>query len=224
MTRQPLRLLAAVLFFITTVGLVVGRWIGWLSISWLEILAALTGAACVALVLWRNVWNFPVGIVSCIAYLVIFAEGRLYAESGLQVVFILLSIHGWIAWSAREAGEVRVRRVPVEELTVLAFLFPAIWLGLTRVLEYFGGASPTLDAFATTLSLVAQWLLNRRHIENWLAWIVVDQVSIALFWSREMYLTAVLYAIFLAMCIAGLLEWRRQWRSQSRPELSDLRN
>jgi nicotinamide mononucleotide transporter len=87
-----------------------------------------------------------------------------------------------------------------------------VWLGLTRLLQEVAGAAPTIDAFVAALSLASQWLLNRRHIENWLGWIVVDQVSVVLFWSRGMYLTAALYALFLAMCVAGLIEWRRHLR------------
>jgi len=104
---------------------------------------------------------------------------------------------------------VPVRRVPLGELTVLAVAFPAVWLGLTQLLLYYDGAAPVYDAFVTALSLGAQWLLNRRYVESWLAWIAVDQVSVALFWSRDLHLTAALYAVFLAMCVAGLVEWRR---------------
>ncbi len=201
--------IAFLLLAIIVAGLVIGRVIGWISFTWLEILASVTGAFCVLLVVARSVWNFPIGIVSCVAYIIFFAEGRLFAEAGLQVVFILLGVHGWIAWKSGLREEIRVRRIPLGELTVIAILFPAVWLGLTQLLVYFEGASPTLDALVTTLSIAAQWLLNRRYIENWLAWIVIDQISIALFISREMYLTAGLYAVFLAMCVAGLVEWRR---------------
>jgi nicotinamide mononucleotide transporter len=197
------------LFILATVGLVAGRAAGWVPFSWLEILGSVTGAACVLLVVARSVWNFPVGIVSSAAYLVFFYEGRLFADAGLQVLFILLGLHGWVAWVRGHAETTPVRRVPVGELIVLAAVFPAVWLGLVQLLIHVGGAAPPFDGFVTALSLVAQWLLNRRYIENWLGWIVVDQVSVVLFWSRDMHLTAGLYALFLAMCVAGLAEWRR---------------
>lgn len=200
-----------VLFALTAAGLVVGRAAGWVPFSWLETAGAVTGAACVLLVVRRSVWNFPLGIISCAAYLVFFAQGRLFADAGLQIVFIVLGVHGWLAWLRGRTGEViPVRRVPLGELTALACLFPAVWLGLTALLEAVGGAAPLLDAFVTTLSLAAQWLLNRRFVETWLGWMVVDQVAVALFWSREMYLTAGLYAVFLGMCIAGLIAWRAE--------------
>lgn len=200
---------AVVLFAIITAVLIVGRAVGWVSFSWLETFGAVTGAACVLLVVSRSVWNFPVGIASSAAYLIFFGEDRLFADAGLQGVFILLAIHGWYFWARGREVHVSVRRVPIGELTLLTALFPAVWLGLTRLLESVGGAAPTLDAFVTALSLASQWLLNRRYIESWLGWIVVDQVSVVLFWSRGMHLTAGLYALFLSMCVAGLIEWRR---------------
>lgn len=201
---------AGVLFALTAFGLSIGRAIEWVPFSWLEIVAAVTGGACVLLVVARNVWNFPVGIVSCIAYIVFFAQGKLFADAGLQIVFIALSVHGWIAWARRHEAELSVHRVPLGELIVLAVLFPAVWLGLMQLLEAVNGAAPTLDAFVTALSLAAQWLLNRRYVETWLAWIVVDQVAVTLFISRGMYLTAALYVLLLLMCVSGLIEWRRR--------------
>lgn len=200
---------AGLLFVAVAAGLVLGRAAGWVPFAWLEIVGAVTGAACVLLVVARNIWNFPLGIVSCGAYIVFFADGRLFAEAGLQVMFIALAVHGWVAWARGRDGALVTHRVPLGELTALAAVFPAVWFGLAKLLEAVGGAAPTLDAFVTALSLTSQWLLNRRYVENWLGWIVVDQVSVILFVSRGMYLTAGLYALFLVMCVAGLIEWRR---------------
>jgi len=199
----------SVLFVVMAIGWTVAVAAGWTPFSWLETVAVVTGAACVLLLVLRNIWNFPVGIVSCAAYLVFFAEGRLYADAGLQVVFIALGVHGWVAWARGRTDATPIRRVPLGELTVLTVAFPAVWLALTQLLEYFNGAAPVYDAFVTTLSIAAQWLLNRRYVESWLVWIAVDQVSVVLFWSRGMYPTAVLYSLFLVMCIAGFIEWRR---------------
>ena len=199
----------AVLFGGVAVGLIVARAAGWVPFAWLELAGVVTGAACVMLAVRRSIWNFPVGIASCAAYLVFFAEGRLFADAGLQIVFIVLGVHGWAAWTHGRTNTIPIRRVPLGELTALAVAFPAGWLALTRLLEHVNGAAPVYDAFVTTLSLAAQWLLNRRYVETWLGWIVVDQVSVVLFWSRGMHLTAVLYALFLVMCVAGLIEWGR---------------
>lgn len=203
-----MKLAAVILFAVVATGLIVARAAGWAPFSWLETVGVVTGAGCVLLVVLRSVWNFPVGMVSCAAYLAFFYENKLYADAGLQIVFIVLAVHGWMAWTLGKADVSPIKRIRLDEVTALAVLFPSVWLGLTRLLEHVGGANPPLDAFVTALSLVSQWLLNRRYVESWLGWIVVDQVAVFLFWSREMYLTAGLYAVFLAMCVAGLVEWR----------------
>jgi nicotinamide mononucleotide transporter len=205
-----------VLFSIAVVGLTIARSVDWVTFTWLETAGVITGAACVLLVVRRSIWNFPVGIASCGAYLIFFAEGRLYADAYLQIVFIVLGIHGWKAWIQGRRDSIPIRRVPLGELTALAVAFPAVWLAVTRLLEHYNGAAPVYDSFIATLSLASQWLLNRRYIESWLGWIVVDQVAVILFWSRGMHLTAVLYALFLCMCIAGLIEWRRKLDGEQR--------
>ena len=196
-------------FLITVVALALAQGMGWTDSTWLETAGVITGAGCVLLVVERSIWNFPIGIFSCGAYLVFFAEGRLFADAGLQVVFIVLNIVGWIAWARGKVVTKPVTRIGLTELTILAVMFPAVWLGLAELLKAVNGAAPVFDAFVTALSLAAQWMLNRRHVESWLAWIVVDQVSVLLYWSRGMHLTAGLYAVFLVMCVAGLIEWRR---------------
>lgn len=203
------------LFVLTAVGLVVAKLMTWTESSWLETAGVITGAGCVLLVVERSIWNFPIGIISCAAYLFFFAEGRLFADAGLQVMFILLNIVGWISWARGKVDAKPISRIGLNELTVLAVIFPAVWLGLTRILEEVNGAAPVFDAFVTSLSLIAQWMLNRRQVESWLAWIVVDQVSVVLYWSRGMHLTAGLYTVFLIMCVAGLIEWRKALRQSS---------
>ena len=120
-------------------------------------------------------------------------------------------------WDAQSGAEVKRFVNPTEVYSAPPWMESAdfsrdgryLLLGGTRLLEVVNGAAPVYDAFVATLSLTAQWLLNRRYVESWLCWIVVDQVSVVLFWSRDMHLTAGLYAVFLVMCVAGLFEWRR---------------
>jgi nicotinamide mononucleotide transporter len=197
--------------------LLLGKAFSWLPFSWLETCGSITGAWCVFLVVGQRIWNFPLGIISCSLYLIFFYQGKLYADSGLQIVFIILGVHGWIAWAKGSTTEKPIQRVPLLEATVLMVLFPGVWLGLVKLLEYVGGSAPVFDAFITTASIFSQYLLNRRYIESWLGWIVVDQVSVYLFITREMYLTAGLYTLFLLMCVAGWLEWRKHLATEPRP-------
>lgn len=183
-------------------------------ISWTETFGFVTGAACVFLVVRQNIWNFPLGLANNIFFLVLFGQARLFADAGLQIVYIVLGVQGWYNWlfggKGRSALHVRRASWPLLLLT-LGFVPLGTWL-LMLMLRAMNGAAPLLDALTTALSLAAQFLLNRKVLENWWLWITADVIYIYLYLTRELRLTAVLYAVFLCLCIAGVLRWRRALR------------
>jgi nicotinamide mononucleotide transporter len=180
--------------------------------SWLEWVAAGLGVINVALVVRRSVWNYPFGLAMVALYFFVFFEARLYSDALLQIFFFVVQIYGWVNWvKARSAaGEVPVGRLTQRARigwiggTALASL---IWgLGMAR---YTDAAAPIIDAFIAGTSISAQILMARRMIENWAAWILVDLVAVALYFSRDLYPTSALYLLFLLLSIAGLIGWRR---------------
>lgn len=191
-------------------------WLHWLPVGLTETLGFVTGAACVYLVVQQNIWNFPLGIANNIFFLILFTQARLYGDAGLQIVYLALGMHGWYQW--RYGGQNRTALcVSRASLALLAgtsgfVLFGTV--GLTAGLRAAGGAAPLPDALTTTLSLGAQYLLNRKAIENWYLWIVADVIYIWLYIARGLHLTAVLYFVFLCLCLVGLLTWRRNIRQQ----------
>jgi nicotinamide mononucleotide transporter len=196
------------------VALGAGAWRGWLPTTATEILGFVTGAACVYLVVRQHIWNFPLGIANCAFFFVVFAEARLFGDAGLQLVYIVLNAHGWYWWLHGGANrtEARVSHATPAMLAGTAVFVAAGTWALMGALEAARGSAPLLDAFTTVLSLAAQFLLNRKVIENWYAWIVADVIYIYLYTTRELYLTAVLYFVFLCLCVAGLVAWRRSLR------------
>lgn len=189
------------------VGYVLGA-----PLSWAELLGFVTGLWCVALVATRNVLNFPIGIANCALLLLLFAEARLFADAGLQLVFIALGVQGWWLWlrnrgsrheavAVTSAGRAELYRV----LALCLILAAALYLLLT----WARGSVPVLDALIAALSLAAQWLLNRRKLEHWYFWITVDLISIPVYVYKDLYLVALLYAVYLGLCIGGLRTWRR---------------
>lgn len=181
----------------------------------IETIAALFGLASVWLTVVRNIWLWPTGVVMVTLYIFIFHEAKLYSEMVLQIVFVVLQIHGWRYW-VRNGGEGET--LPISRLTPGGMLF---WTttallsaaALGHVMDrWFGAALAYPDAFITTLSLTSQWLLNRKILENWVGWIVVDVLAIGVYLARDLYLTAGLYAVFLAMATTGLMAWKRSLR------------
>ncbi|MFD8594184.1 nicotinamide riboside transporter PnuC [Kitasatospora sp. NPDC059646] len=177
-----------------------------------EWLGFVTGAICVWLTVRTNVWTFPVGIANNGFFLVVFATAGLYADAGLQVVFLALAAHGWWQWLRRDtAGErLTVRRGGPRILAAaIGAVIPATLL-LTWLLTAVHDTAPFLDALTTALSLAAQWLLNTKRIENWYLWIAADLIYIPLYAAKGLYPTAAVYVLFLGLCLYGLHTWNRE--------------
>jgi nicotinamide mononucleotide transporter len=180
--------------------------------SWLEVLAALFGLANILLIVRRSVWNFPAALVMVSLTGVVLWEAKLYSDAGLQVFFFLVNILGWVLWARnRGAGGA----ISVDRLGAVGQL---LWIALAMAATYGWGlfmalntdaTNPWWDASVAMLSIAAQILMTRRYINNWHWWIVVNIVSIGLYWQKQLYVFTGLYVIFLGMAVWGLIEWRR---------------
>jgi nicotinamide mononucleotide transporter len=180
-----------------------------------ELLGFVTGAASVWLTVLARISNFPVGIANSAFFLVLFGSARLYADSGLQVVYIALGFAGWWQWrhGGQERGRLEVARSGIWLLAgCAAFVLAATW-GLTVLLRAADDIAPFWDALTTAISLAAQFLLNAKKIENWAFWIAADLVYVPLYVVKRLDLTALVYLLFLGLCAAGVTGWRRALRA-----------
>jgi nicotinamide mononucleotide transporter len=177
----------------------------------LEAIAAALGVVNVIMVIRRSVWNFPVAIVMVTLYGVVFFDARLYSDALLQLVFVALNLYGWASWTAARAERsVPVRWMPVSTAMLAAGLALAGWAAWSTLMARLTDAAvPYWDGAVAVLSITAQILLARRYVENWLYWIAVNVLAVGLFWTRDLRLTAALYALFLAMAVLGFRRWRR---------------
>ena len=176
-----------------------------------ELAGFLTGAACVWLTVKVHIANFPVGLANDAFFLVLFLAAGLYADSGLQVVYLVLGAIGWWQWLHGGQNRSRLevgRSQPIELIAIVALIAVATF-GLTELLTRVHDVAPFWDAFTTALSLAAQWLLNTKKIQNWYFWISADLIYIPLYGAKHLWLTGVVYVAFLTMCFVGLSEWRR---------------
>ena len=179
----------------------------------LEWVAAGLGLINIALLIFRSQWNFAFAILSVSIYVFIFYESRLYAESGLQVFFILANVWGWTLWRNAASTSINDTRVPVRWLdwssrVVWLVVTAAISLNLGWLLHrYTNAAMPFADSAIAGASVAAQILLGYRRIENWVIWIAVDIAAVLLYIDRGLYPTAGLYGGMLVMSLFGLKEW-----------------
>jgi nicotinamide mononucleotide transporter len=184
----------------------------WFAAHWTEVFGFATGALCVILAARRNILTFPLGIASNLVYIVVFFEVALYADMGLQVVYIVLGVTGWIGWNRAKAVDDRAATVQVPRRAILPLVLVLVAGAalLTWVLISFtDSTTPVPDSATTSASLVAQFMLNRRYIESWFVWIAVDVAYIFLYLYKELYITSALYLLFIAFCVYGYRTWRR---------------
>jgi len=194
-----------------SVLLTIASWRHWVPLDLTETLGFVTGAWCVWLTVKENVLNWPIGIANAAFYVVVFLRARLFADMSLQVLYVILGFLGWYWWM--KGGEKKtVLRVSTTPVAEWAWLLPtaalATW-GMTLYLRSIADAAPFLDALTTVMSLVAQYLLTKKYVENWFIWISADVIYIGLYAWKGLPLTSALYAIFLCMCVVGLKEWKK---------------
>ncbi|HEX6042109.1 nicotinamide riboside transporter PnuC [Longimicrobium sp.] len=184
--------------------------------TWLEAASVVTGAVCVWLTVRESVWNFPISLANVSLFCVLFFQSRLFADAGLQAVYFVLSLIGWRLWlhGGERGTALRISRIRPRHAGVMVACGIVLTLVLWMTLRYAGGSASFFDALTTSLSLCAQWMLNRKHVESWYAWIAADLVYVPLYAYKELYLTAGLYAVFLVMAAMGLMQWRATWRAQ----------
>ena len=186
--------------------------------STFEIVAALFGVVGVYLSVRQNVWNWPIGIVNVTMYVVVFYRAKLYADMGLQVIYIVLALYGWYQWLYGGPGRTTLpvtRGAPRQLLMAAAVGVAGAW-GIGALLARYTDASlPYLDASLTSASLVAQWMATRKLLENWMMWIAADTVYIGMFVYKRLYPTAVLYALFTGLAILGYVQWKAALRART---------
>jgi nicotinamide mononucleotide transporter len=192
-------------------------------VSTLEWIAALAGAVSVYLSARENIWSWPTAIVNVGLYIVVFRRTGLYSDMGLQVVYLVLSVYGWYEWlyGGKDRTQLTVSRASAREWLIAAPIALAFWIALARYTGTLPGvALPYLDSGLATLSLVAQWMMTRKIIENWVLWIIADIVYVPMYVYKRLPVTAALYAIFLVLALIGLRAWWRSYRDKAIAEPS----
>lgn len=189
--------------------------------SWAELLGFATGVVNVALVVRQHIANWAVGIANVLLLMLVFADAGLYADAALQIVYVVLGGYGWWQWLHGGLGGAPlrdVRRTRTAEWAWLAaagvVLTAALYVFLDRLTN---STVPLADAVTTTLSLLATYGQSRKLLENWWLWIAADLIYIPLYGYKHLWLTALLYLVFLGLCVLGLRTWAAQRRSAQRP-------
>lgn len=180
--------------------------------SCLELVAVVFGIVSVYLSTRENILSWPTAIVNVSLFTILFYRSGLYSDTGLQVVYLILSIYGWYEWKFGGKGRtpLAVSKTKPRTWMILSGLAVVTWFLLSTITSRLPGtALPHLDAATTTISLIAQWMMTRKLLENWLLWVGVDVVYVGMFIYKGLYLTAFNYGVYLIIAAFGYFAWKR---------------
>jgi nicotinamide mononucleotide transporter len=200
------------------------------QMSYIEFFGTLFTIWCVWLTAKAKVLSWPVGIIGTVLYLFLFYQIQLYSDLFEQIYFLLTGIWGWWMWlhprTASETDHKQHLKISLngqkENIIYLLLLIigTAFLTYITKNLniwlpQYFSepAAFPFLDAFTTSMSFLAQWLLMKKKIESWILWILVDAIGIGLYWSKGVKFVSIEYLLFFFLAIFGLVGWLKIYKN-----------
>ena len=182
-----------------------------MEINWIELFAVLFGLIAVYFNTREIVWGWPTGIIGVILSGILFYEVRLYSDLILHVVYVVLGFYGWYEWLYGGKNKSTLRVTTLSPQTLLLLISSGgIGTGVIGYLfdRYTEADLAYWDAFTTSFSLVGQYLLAKKKLENWILWIVVDVVASGIYVYKELYLLALLYFLYLGLAAYGYHRWR----------------
>jgi nicotinamide mononucleotide transporter len=171
---------------------------------------------------WEYQANAKVWLASVVMPMIsmwIYFNKGLYADFAINIYYLLIAVYGYVAWTfnlkKKEKAELPISRIPARTTLVLALAMAVLWIAMAQILINFTDSSvPWSDAFTTSLSIIAMWMLARKYAEQWLAWLVVDAVCVALYIYKGIYFYATLYAIYTVIAYVGYRKWLRLMQKQ----------
>jgi len=188
-----------------------------LTINPLELAATLVTLLCVILGVKRSLWQFPVGIVGTALFFIVVWQNRIYANAVLQVFFVGVQIYGWWYWLKGDHGRRPPIRSanPIHVVVSVAVAILVAWAGSWAITEMTDFDLSFTDATTLSVSVVAQFLLDRKYLETWPVWLIVNVASIYLYGTAGMWLFTALYVFFFFNAFWGWWEWRNAMKRQT---------
>ena len=183
----------------------------WFTWTPLELAANIFTVLCIVLAGRNNIHTWWTGLVGCVLFGIMFYSVQLYADATLQVFFFVTGVLGWLMWSKDD----QLPDVPIGkasnnymiDVTSIAIMVAIMYGAL--LYRFTDAYAPWIDSIVLTLSVLGQLLLMKRRIQTWQVWILVNTLSVPLFWSRELYLTSVLYGGFWINAVWSYFNWKK---------------
>lgn len=178
--------------------------------SLLEILGVFFGVLSVWFSKKENILVYPTGIISVLIYVYLCYFAGLYADTGINIFYFIMSVYGWYNWVKPVKNKsLEISRNSINQNLGYAVVAGVLWLILYFVLaSYTDSTVPYIDSFTTAICLVGMWLMALKKIENWVLWIIADLISVPLYWHKGLPLTSIQFVLFTIIGVSGYLEWK----------------
>jgi nicotinamide mononucleotide transporter len=186
------------------------------AMSWLEIASVAFALAYLVLAIRQNILCWAAALISTLLSLALFFDARLYPETALQVFYAVMAVYGWYQWRPGEgaAAELPVSVWPMSYHALAIGGTFVVALALGSVLSRTNAAFPYLDSFTSVAAVITTYMVAKKVLENWVYWLVIDGLTLYIYWQRALYLYAALFVIYLVLVVIGFYRWHRDWRAQ----------
>lgn len=182
-----------------------------INFNWniIEIIAVTSSIIYVSLASRQSINCWIFAIISVSLYIYICFNAQLYLETGLQIFYLIMAVYGYLNWT-KSSNNLSITNLSVGNhlLTITFGTICAFLLGYFFTI-YTSSQMPIIDSFTTVFSVIATYMLTKKVLENWLYWIVIDIVSIYLYFNRELHLTSLLFILYSIIAIFGYYSWLR---------------
>jgi nicotinamide mononucleotide transporter len=187
----------------------------WITQNYIELLGLIFGLLYIVLSIKENIWCWPAGLITSALYIYVFFNTKFYADMGLQVYYLIVSVYGWYFWmfgsKSKKQDDLKISRIKSKLAILLSIAFILLFVLISYILVNFTDSEvPYWDSFTTAASFVATWMLARKIIEHWIIWVVVDTISLGLYIYKGLYPTVILFAVYTVLAILGYIEWKKQ--------------
>jgi nicotinamide mononucleotide transporter len=198
----------------------------WLIKNHYEVISALTGLIYLYFSVRQNIWLWPTGIVASVYSVMVFYNSHLYADMSLNVYYVLVSLYGWFHWLIRKDNikhdSIRISRLTLRSwigymgmIIFLAVIIALLLINLPQKIGLTPSSVPWWDAFLTSGSIIATWLLARKILEQWILWVIIDTVSVGVLIYKGLYIMSALFIIYAIMSVVGFQKWKLEWIKQN---------
>ena len=180
----------------------------------IEIIAVISAILYLLLAAKEDVKCWYAAIISSLLYFYIMYDAGLIMEAYLQIFYIVMAIYGWFKWTKsiqiNSNNRIRTWSNMKHFITITSVVILALITGFI-LKKYTNAALPFLDAFTSWGAIVTTYMVAKKILENWIYWFVIDAISIYLFLSRGLYLTSILFFVYLIIICFGYIAWRKKY-------------